>query len=144
MIITLDHFQIGKLDDGRIALISQGGSRPDEKEPKKPGNGLWFEDSEIFVHKNVDEDVFRGSGFMLPRWLQWRFGLKATPEFATFAQSGNSEKDFVVSRRGGQTFGSSIKESLRPNNIEKGCTIAIVLNPETMTWRLLHNHNTCH
>jgi hypothetical protein len=141
---ALDHFQIGRLDDGRVALISQGGSRPDDKEPKKPGNGLWFEDSEIFVHKNVDEDVFRGSGFLLPRWLQWRFGLKATPEFATFAQSGNSEKDFVVSRRGGQTFGSSIKESLRPNNIEKGCTVAIVLNPETMTWRLLHKHGTCH
>ena len=141
---ALDHFQIGRLDDGRVALISQGGSRSEDKEPKKPANGLWFEGSEVFVHKLVDDDVFRGSGFILPRWLQWRFGLKATPEFVTFAQSENSEKDFVVSRRGGQTFGSSIKESLRPNNVEKGCTIAIVLNPEAMTWRLLHKHDTCH
>lgn len=141
---ALDHFQIGRLNDGRVALISQGGSRSEDKEPKKPGNGLWFEGSEIFVHKYVDDDVFRGSGFILPKWLQWRFGLKATPEFATFDQAGNSEKDFVVSRRGGQTFGSSIKESLRPNNVEKGCTIAIVLNPESMTWRLLHKHDTCH
>ena len=141
---ALDHFQIGKLDDGRVALISQGGSRPEDKEPKKPANGLWFEDSEIFVHKYVDEDVFRGSGFSLPKWLQWRFGLMATPEFVTFNQSGNSEKALVISRRGAQTFASSIRESLRPHNVERECTIAIVLNPETMTWRLLHNHDTCH
>jgi len=141
---ALDHHQIGKLVDGRVALLSQGGSRSEEKEPKKPRNGLWFEDAEIFVHKYVDEDVFRGSGFILPRWLQWKFGLRATPESATFAKAGNSEKDFVITRRGGQSFASSIKDSLRPNHVENGCTIAIVLNPETMTWRLLHKHDSCH
>ena len=141
---ALDHYQIGKLGDGRVALISQGGSRSEEKEPKKPAQGLWYEGAEIFIHKFVDKDVFRGSGFMVPRWLQWRFGLKATPEFATFAQSGNSEKDLVITRRGGQSFASSIKESLSPNQVGKGCSIAIVLNPETMTWRLSHEHGKCH
>lgn len=141
---ALDHYKIGKLGDGRVALISQGGSRSEEKEPNKPGHGLWFEDGEIFVHKYVDDDVFRGSGFILPRWLQWRFGLKATPESAIFAKSGNSEKEFVITRRGGQAYASSVKESLRPNNVDKGCTIAIVLNPESKTWRLLHSHENCH
>ena len=141
---ALDHHQIGKFADGRVALISQGGSRSEEKEPKKPANGLWFEGAEIFVHKHVDEDIFRGSGFILPRWLQWRFGLKSTPESATFANSGNSDKEFVITRRGGQAYASSIKDSLRSHHVDQGCAITIVLNPETMTWRLLHAHDNCH
>jgi hypothetical protein len=144
IIQALDHGSIGKLADGRVALISQGASRNKEEEPSMPASGLWEENSEIFVHKYVDDDVYRGSGFMLPRWLQWRFGLNATPEYIRFAASENTQKDLVITRRGGQTFAGSIKESLAGNEVEKGCQLAIVLNTEKLTWRIVHQHNSCH
>ena len=144
IIQALDHGSVGKLPDGRTALISQGALRTSDEEPKLPLTGLWEEDSEIFIHKFVDDDVFRGSGFLLPRWLQWRFGLTATPEFVRFSATENTEKDFVITRRGGQTFASSIKESLERNKVELGCQLAIVLNPEKLTWRILHKHESCH
>lgn len=140
---ALDHGLIGKLGDGRIALISQGATRQQDGEPKRPSSGLWEDRGEIYIHKIVDDDVFRGSGFILPRWLQWRFGLKATPDFAKFSPTASTQRDFLITRRGGQSYASSIKESLRANNLEKGCHLAIVLVPENMSWRIVHNHLDC-
>lgn len=144
IIQALDHGSIGRLCDGRAALMSQGASRTRDEEPKLPLTGLWEENSEIFVHKLVDDAVVRGSGFILPRWLQWRFGLTATPEFVRFSATDNTEKDFVITRRGGQALASSIRDSLEGNEVARGCQLAIVLNPEKLTWRILHKHESCH
>ncbi len=140
---ALDHGLIGKLADGRVALISQGATRHQDDEPKLPSSGLWEDRGEVYIHKVVDEDVFRGSGFILPRWLQWKFGLKATPEFVKFSPTESTKRDFLLTRRGGQVYASSIKESLLGNNLEKGCHLAIVLMPENMSWRIEHNHLDC-
>lgn len=143
VIQALDYFEIGKLTDGRIALLSQGGRRPPGLEPKRPNSGLWVENSEVHINKSVDFDIFRGSGFMLPTWLQWYFGLEATPEFRTFSPTDTTVRELVLTRRGGQSFSSSIKDSLTANQINLGCEITIVLSSKDMTWRLLHNDG-CH
>lgn len=143
VIQALDHGLIGRLDDKRVALLKHGGTRRKEEEPKMPTSGLWEAGSEVHVHKVVDQDILRGSGFSLPKWLQWKFQLWSTPESVNFQPGTNTEQPFIITRRGGQTFGSSIMDSIKKNEIDQDCGIEIVLNCKDFTWRLLHNHQNC-
>ena len=132
---ALDDHRIGRFDNGRIGLISQGARRPEEKEPKIPPRLLVTEPrAELLI--TVNKDHLRGSGFQVPNWLGWRLGLRATPESAGFSNATGDE--LRITRRGGQCYASSIRNFLGTEGLTLNCSLAIRIHFENRDFAAVH------
>lgn len=124
---ALDHESIGRFEDGRIGLISQGASKRKEKEPKIPGP-LVYSAPVARLSISISKDHLRGSGTGAPRWLGWKLGLTATPQRAVF-HSPNGES-VEIARRGGAIQLGSIRSLIVEETLKVGCMFELAFDLE--------------
>ena len=133
------------LDDERFGhvgrkfdLVRKGAKRKKTKVPEVPRNVI-AEDEKVTVLSVVTEDMYRGSGFALPRWFGWRLGLIASPQYFEFRQIGDPNVVLRITRRGGGIWSSSIRPALVHAGARTGCHITIYLNIDSQQWRISHD-----
>ena len=132
---ALDDRRIGRIPDGRIALVEQGGEREVESEPTIPTE-LVLNGRDANLVMRVTREMMRGSGFQIPRWIGWRLSLNATPESATLVS--DKDENLTIKRRGGQIYSSSIRRLLRVRDIDEGCAIGIQFQFENRSFAIEH------
>lgn len=134
----LDDYRIGYMPDGTIWLVENGARKKLEAEPERPETMVSV-DHQVGIRMTLTFDHVRGSGFIVNRWLNWRLGLRSTPDSMTFDSADPSiEATIAVTRNGAGAAFSSIKTILDQMGLREGCEIAIVLDTDQKTWSVAH------
>jgi len=133
----LDDERFGKIASG-YGLVRKGARRRPEVEPTMPTN-LISDGSKVTMLAVVSEDMDRGSGFALPRWLGWRLSLSASPQFFEFRHLLFSFSPLRITRRGGAIWSSSIKNAITEIGANVGCHVSIYFDIERATWDASHD-----
>lgn len=132
---AIDDRRVGRFDDGRIGLISEGAKRREEKEPEIPSR-LVVAEPKAELLLTVNSEHLRGSGFVVPRWLGWRLGLVATPDSAELTAS--SGQKLTITRRGGQCYSGSIRRVLDLMSVKLNCSVGIEIDFEQRQFEAKH------
>lgn len=134
----LDDYRIGYMPDGKIWLVENGAHKKPEPEPERPETMVSV-DHRVGVRMTLTFDHVRGSGFIVNRWLNWRLGLRSTPDSISFDSADPSIGDTItITRNGAGAAFSSIRSILDRMGLSEGCEIAIVLDTDQQTWSATH------
>jgi hypothetical protein len=125
----LAHEEIGRWPDGRIDLVERGAVHADDTEPDRPPEIVTAPDLRvILIYRDVDDELLRGSGLGVSRYLTWVLGLRRAPRSRVFEVPGYGE---IEIRRliHGSTI-SSLRRFASELGAQMGCRLAIRLDLE--------------
>lgn len=130
--------RVGRMSDGRVGLVSDGAALVDEREPSRPDNVAVSPDGQLVAIKiKVDDDLLRGSGLPMPRYVAWRLGLRHSPDSRSFVMEDVDEEICVTKRTSG-TQVTALRRFAIPLGVTEGCTLALLLRLDTASARLIH------
>lgn len=140
---VLEDHQIGSTRDGKIGLVRQGAVKT-ESAPNRPVN-MSKSGAITGVTMTVDQELMRGSGLSVHKWMGWSLGLKHPPESMTFRPDDPEDDLLVVRRTGSGTSMTTLRHEVSRRGLNVGCRIALLVNVESLTWNLRHacDSGTC-
>lgn len=127
---------IGLTQDGRYDLAERGAIPVEDSEPRKPDN-MAESGSVVAVRLPVTNDVMRGSGIGVNRWLAWRIGLRHAPSERYFELS-ELTGTIVVRRRTSTCAVSSLRSAAIALGVVEGCQLIVVFRTDQGTADVRH------
>lgn len=119
--------QIGRWPDGRVDLVERGAEHVDDAEPDRPPEIITDPGGTvILMYRDVDEELLRGSGLGVNRYLTWVLGLRKAPRTRVFEVPGFG--DIEVRRLIHGSTISSLRRFASELGAQLGCRLAIRLD----------------
>jgi Sigma-70, region 4 len=133
---TLSSNRLGRTPEGFYDLAERGAIPVEDTEPHRPANMV--ESGRIVAVKlAVDNDVLRGSGIGVNRWLPWRLGLRNSPSERSF-ELLDPPGEVIVRRNTSTSSVSSLRALVTALRLVEGCVVALVLRLENDTADVRH------
>ncbi|WP_081343312.1 MULTISPECIES: sigma factor-like helix-turn-helix DNA-binding protein [Mycobacteroides] len=132
----LSNAGIGRVSDGRYDLAERGAKPVEETEPKRPGY-IQVSGHTVGVRLTVTNDMLRGSGILVSRWLTWYLGLRIAPMMRKF-ELRNLSGAVTIKRCSSGAQISSLRASVQTMGLTEGCGVALLIDTQTSVARLHH------
>lgn len=127
---------VGLNADGLYDLAERGATPIEDPEPKRPRT-IQAQGNVVGIELNVDDEMLRGSGLQVSRWLTWRLGLRTAPSAKHFALDGDFGT-MTVKRMTSSSQISSLRTVALSMGLVDGCKLVVLMHLGTESATVRH------